>query len=97
MSYGHLAMDVRKGLPSGCRLNPATPSVDAGRSKGASIFSAPVFTSIVSRLGFATGRREWHSLPVGDDGRFNVRRAFRIPVPLRLFLSGEARLSMPLV
>ncbi len=28
------------------RLNPATPSVDAGRSKGASIFSAPVFTSI---------------------------------------------------
>ena len=45
-AYSHLAMDVRKRLPSGCRLNPATPSVDAGRSKGASIFSAPVFTSI---------------------------------------------------
>jgi len=33
MSYGHLAMDVRKRLPSGCRLNPATPSVDAGRPR----------------------------------------------------------------
>src|SRR5262249_15745538 len=44
ISKGHLAMDVRKRLPSGCRLNPATLSVEAGRSTGARNFSAPVFT-----------------------------------------------------
>ena len=46
ISYGHLAMEVRKRLPSGCRLNPAIWLTDGGRSSGASILSAPVLTAI---------------------------------------------------
>src|SRR5579859_8059647 len=34
ISYGHFAMDVRKCLPSGCRLNPAMLAVYTGKSSG---------------------------------------------------------------
>jgi hypothetical protein len=44
MSYGPLGDGREEAIAVRMQTESGAPSVDAGRSKGASIFSAPVFT-----------------------------------------------------